>query len=126
MFTTDRKSANIIGFILYLLGGWAFATLYYMVFLTLGRAASWWIGAALGLLHGLFLLAVALPMLPYIHPHMASEHDPPNATRRVEPPGFLGLNYGRRTALTTLLGQVLYGGILGAAFAVHLMPAAAD
>lgn len=126
MFTTDRKSANIIGFILYLLGGWAFATLYYMVFLTLGRAASWWIGAALGLLHGFFLLAVALPMLPYIHPHMASEHDPPNATRRLEPPGFLGLNYGRRTALTTLLGQVLYGGILGAAFAVHLMPAAAD
>lgn len=120
LFTADRRRANLIGFVLYTFGGWAFAALYWLVFLTLDTAASWWIGAALGLLHGLFLLAVALPVLPAVHPRMASEHDGPTATRRLEPPGFLGLNYGRRTALTTLLGQAVYGAILGAAYSVHL------
>ena len=120
LFTGDRRLANVIGFTFYVLGGWAFAALYYLVFLVLDEKASWWLGASLGLLHGLFLLAVGLPMLPHVHPRMASEHDGPTATRRLEPPGFLGLNYGRRTALITLLGQLVYGAILGAAYAVHI------
>ena len=33
--------------------------------------------------------------------------------RQLEPPGFMGLNYGRGTPLTTLLGQILYGATLG-------------
>jgi hypothetical protein len=120
VFTADRRRANIIGFALYMLGGWGFAFLYYLVFHILDEVASWSLGAGLGLLHGLFLLTVILPMLPYVHPRMASEYDGPTATRRLEPPGFLGLNYGRRTALITLLGQVVYGAVLGAAYSVHL------
>jgi uncharacterized membrane protein YagU involved in acid resistance len=120
LFTADRRRANIVGFALYTLGGWAFAALYYLLFVTLDKVASWWLGAAFGGLHGLFLLAVVLPMLPSVHPRMASEHDGPTARRRIEPPGFLGLNYGRRTAVTTLLGQLVYGAILGAAYSLHL------
>lgn len=33
-----------------------------------------------------------------------------------EPPGFMGLNYGRRTPLTTLAGHTLYGVLLGYGF----------
>ena len=44
---------------------------------------------------------------------MASEYDRPTNTRVLEPPGFLGLNYGHRTPLTTLLGQIVYGATLG-------------
>jgi len=44
---------------------------------------------------------------------MASEYDGPTALRQLEPPGFLGLNYGSRTPLTTLLGQAVYGAVLG-------------
>jgi hypothetical protein len=55
----------------------------------------------------------ALPMLPYIHPRMASEYDGASTTRQLEPPGFMGLNYGPRTPLTTLAGQALYGTVLG-------------
>jgi hypothetical protein len=33
--------------------------------------------------------------------------------KKLEPPGFLALNYGSRTPLTTLAGQALYGAVLG-------------
>src|SRR3954464_6067638 len=84
--------------------------LYFLLFASL-NLTTWWVGLA-GLLHGLFLL-MALPLLPYIHPRMASEYDGASATRLLEPPGFMGLNYGRRTPLTTLAGQALYGAVLG-------------
>ncbi|MGH6944490.1 MAG: hypothetical protein ACREH6_09755, partial [Geminicoccaceae bacterium] len=86
---------------------------YLWVFFSLGMA-SWWLGAALGLLHGLFLLVVLLPVLPHLHPRMATEYDGPGEQRQLEPPGFMALNYGRRTPLTTLLGHIVYGLILGA------------
>lgn len=120
LFTGNRRRANLLGFVLYMLGGWVFAALYYLLFLGLDEIVSWWLGAVFGLLHGVFLLTAILPVLPYMHPRMASEHDSPTALRRLEPPGFLGLNYGRRTAVTTLLGQLIYGAILGAAYAAHL------
>lgn len=117
-FTGDHSRAMTIGFASYTIGGWLFATFYYLVFLSLGLS-SWWIGVLLGLLHGLFLLCVVLPLLPFIHPRMASERDGPTTMRRLEPPGFLGLNYGRRTAQVTLLGQSVYGAIIGQFCVVH-------
>lgn len=110
-----RRTAYLLGFVLYAVGGWLFAILYFLIFASLG-IATWWFGAVLGLLHGLFLLGVFLPLLPLMHPRMASEYDGPTATRRLEPPGFMGFNYGRRTPLTTLVGQVCYGLILGIAY----------
>ncbi|MGE3280036.1 MAG: hypothetical protein AB7O13_03365 [Alphaproteobacteria bacterium] len=110
--TADRDRATILGFIAYLIGGWLFAAIYAALFAALG-GASWWIGAVIGLLHGLFLLAVMLPVLPHFHPRMASEYDGPSDVRRLEPPGFLGLNYGFRTPVTTLLAQTAYGLTLG-------------
>ena len=112
LFTGDRRKAVVLGFALYTMGGWIFAFLYFLFFASLGLA-TWWLGALAGALHGLFLLACALPLLPYVHPHMASEYDGPTALRQLEPPGFLGLNYGIRTPLTTLLGQAVYGATLG-------------
>jgi len=61
-------------------------------------------------------LTVVLPLLPFVHPRMATEYDGPTATRRIEPAGFLGLNYGWRTPFTTLLGHTLFGAVLGAAY----------
>ena len=102
----------IVGFVFYVVGGWVFAFLYFMLFASLG-IYTWWLGAAAGLLHGLFILVCGLPLLPYIHPRMASEYDGPTELRQLEPPGFMGLNYGPRTPLTTLLGQAVYGATLG-------------
>lgn len=115
--TGNRDRAVFLGFVLYTLGGWAFAVGYFLVFASLGFA-SWWLGALLGALHGLVLLVVVLPVLPHIHPRMASEYAGPSEHRRLEPPGFMGLNYGRRTPMVTLFGQTVYGLILGAFFPV--------
>jgi hypothetical protein len=112
VFTEDRNRAVVVGFIAYVLGGWMFATLYFLFFASI-NVATWWLGALLGFLHGVFLLVCALPLLPHAHPRMASEYDGPRRTYFIEPPGFMGLNYGVRTPLTTLLGQTIYGATLG-------------
>lgn len=112
LFTANRNRAVVIGFIAYTFGGWFFAMLYFLFFASIGRA-TWWIGALLGCLHGAFLLVCALHLLPYAHPRMASEYDGPRSSYMLEPPGFLGLNYGRSTPLTTLLAQTVYGATLG-------------
>jgi hypothetical protein len=111
-FTGNRRRAVLVGFAVYVIGGWVFAFLYFMLFASLGLY-TWWFGLATGLLHGLFLLVAAMPVLPYIHPRMASEYDGASAIKLLEPPGFMGLNYGYRTPMTTLAGQALYGMVLG-------------
>jgi hypothetical protein len=111
-FVGDRRWAVIVGFVFYVIGGWLFAFLYFVLFASRGLYTGCF-GAIVGILHGLFLLVCGLPLLPYIHPRMASEYDGVAATRQLEPPGFLGLNYGHRTPLTTLLGQAVYGAVLG-------------
>ncbi len=109
--TADRGRAVIVGSLIYLAGGWAFAILYFLIFASLGTS-NWWIGATLGALHGLFLL-VSLPAMAQVHPRIASEYDAPSSEPKLEPPGFVGLNYGYQTPATTMLAQVLYGAILG-------------
>lgn len=117
MFSGDRHRAAVIGFAVYLVGGWVFALIYFLLMAHVA-VATWWFGALLGLLHGSFVLIVILPLLPSLHPRMATEYDGPTATRRLEPPGFLGLNYGYRTPLTTILGHMVYGAILGAGYSL--------
>ncbi len=113
MLTPDRDRAKVVGFGVHLLNGWLFALLYAAAFRS-WRRATWWLGAAIGLVHGLFVLVAALPLLPGLHPRMASEQQGPTPTRQLEPPGFLARNYGRRTPLSVLLAHLLYGAILGA------------
>jgi hypothetical protein len=113
MLTANRDRAKVIGFGMHLINGWLFATLYAAAFRS-WRQATWWLGALIGLVHALFVLTAALPTLPGLHPRMASEQRGPTPTRQLEPPGFLALNYGRRTPISVVLAHLLYGGILGA------------
>ncbi|WP_198028271.1 hypothetical protein [Bradyrhizobium sp. WSM1743] len=111
-FTRQRRWAVIVGFIVYTIGGWLFAFLYFLLFASVGMF-TWWFGALVGVVHGLFLLVSALPLLPFVHPRMASEYHAASTTRVLEPPGFLAMNYGYHTPLTTLIGQTVYGATLG-------------
>src|SRR3954470_19875390 len=111
-FTGQRRWAYVGGFVIYVIGGWLFALLYFFLFASVG-IYTWWFGALAGLLHGVFLLVCALPLLPFLHPRMASEYHGVTEKRQLEPPGFLGMNYGMHTPLTTLLGQLVYGAVLG-------------
>lgn len=113
LFTADRARAMVLGAVVHWLMGWAFAFFYAALFESLGYA-NIWLGAGLGLLHGLVVLATVMPILPNFHPRMATKRQGPEPTRALEPPGFLALNYGRQTPVITLLAHVIYGAMLGA------------
>jgi hypothetical protein len=117
-FTSDRHKALIVGFVLYTVGGWLFAFFYFFIFASVD-IYTWWFGALCGFLHGLILLTFALPLLPCIHPRMASEYHGVTERRQLEPPGFLGLNYGRGTPISTLLAQTVYGATLAGFLQLH-------
>ena len=113
MFTPDRDLARLLGVAFHFVNGWWVTLIYAAVFESLG-GATWWFGALLGLVHGLFVLTVVMPVLPGLHPRMASEQRGPTPTRLLEPPGFLALNYGRGTPISVLFAHLIYGGVLGA------------
>ena len=113
MFTPDRDRAKLVGFGVHLANGWWLALLYTAAFQS-WRRATWWLGAGTGLVHALFVLVAVMPLLPRLHPRMASEQQGPTPTRQLAPPGFLALHYGRRTPLSVVLAHVVYGAILGA------------
>lgn len=117
-FTADRDRAKVIGYAVHLINGWIFAAVYGEFFENV-HIATWWYGAILGVMQGLFIVTVVLPALPGVHPRMVSESRGPEPTRLLEPPGFLALNYGRNTPLITVIGHALYGTILGAMYALH-------
>jgi hypothetical protein len=108
----DPDRARVAGFFIHLVNGQGFALGYAAVFATTGEA-TWWAGGLLGGLHGAVALLVIVPLLPGIHPHMASERSGPSRGAALEPPGMLGLNYGRETPLVTVLAHVTYGIALG-------------
>ena len=52
-------------------------------------------------------------LLPVVHPRMGTPWSDSEETPLLEAPGFLLINYGRRTVVWTLLGHVAYGAIVG-------------
>jgi uncharacterized membrane protein YagU involved in acid resistance len=113
MLTADRDRARLLGFVAHFLNGWGFGLVYMRAFDSWGRA-GWWRGAAIGVVHALFVLMGVIPLLPGLHPRMAGEEHGPTPTKQLEPPGFMALNYGRRTPVSVVLAHILYGAILGA------------
>jgi hypothetical protein len=112
LFTPDRDKAQLIGIGVHLVNGWAFSLIYLAAFHALG-AASWWFGCLIGLTHAAFVLLVAMPALPGMHPRMASLSRGPSASRLLEPPGFLALHYGVRTPIVIVLAHMAFGTLLG-------------
>lgn len=117
MISPDRDKARWMGTLLHLLNSWIFAALYFAAFaLHPGYGSYPLFGAAVGLVHALFVLTAGMWLLPAIHPRMATEQSGPGVKRVLEPPGFLALNYGAGTPLVTVLAHLVYGGILGWCF----------
>lgn len=117
LFTPDRDRAKVIGIGVHLLNGWLFSLAYIAAFHALGRA-TWVLGALLGLVHALFVLAVALPALPGFHPRMAGEEQDATEARALEPPGFFALHYGARTPVSVVIAHIAFGALLGALYRV--------
>jgi hypothetical protein len=112
-FTVDRVRAKAIGYGLHFAFGIAFALAYYAVFLVIG-ASGFLLGALFGLVHALFAgTALVNILLPVVHPRMGTGFTAAGSAPLLEPPGFLLLNYGRRTPLATIVAHVAYGAIVG-------------
>jgi hypothetical protein len=112
MLTSNRNKALWTGFLFHLIMGWLFACTYGAAFES-ADLKTWWFGMAIGFVHSAFVLTVGLDILNFIHPRMATPFQGPTPTKQLEPPGFLALNYGRGTPLVTVLGHLVYGGVLG-------------
>jgi hypothetical protein len=109
----DPDRARVVGFFIHLANGQVFALVYAAAFAALGRAGPL-LGALLGLLHGAVALAALVPLLPGVHPRMASARAGPEQVGAVlEPPGLFALNYGGGTAVVTAAAHVAYGALLG-------------
>jgi uncharacterized membrane protein YagU involved in acid resistance len=117
MFTANRDLAKVIGVGVHLIFGWVFALPYVAAFHAWG-SASIWRGAMIGLAQAAFVLVIAMPILPGIHPRMASEFHGPTPKRQLEPPGLLALHYGVRTPISVVLAHLTYGATLGAFYRV--------
>jgi hypothetical protein len=112
VLTGDPDRARVVGFFIHLGAGQGFALGYAAAFVLLDRA-SWWLGALLGMLHAAVALTVLLPLLPGVHPRMASHRAGPRSTAVLEPPGLLGLNYGIQTPAVAIVAHLAYGTMLG-------------
>jgi hypothetical protein len=110
--TPNRDRAKLYGILIHLINGVLFAWLYLVGFQFWG-GATWWKGLVFGAVHAGFLLTGVVTLLPGMHPRMATEEEGPTLVRQLEPPGFLGLYYGRRTPLSVLLAHLAFGLILG-------------
>ena len=110
--TEDPDRARVAGFFLHLLVGLGFALGYAAVFALLGEA-TWWLGALLGLLHVAVALTVLVPLLPGVHPRLASARAGRSSTAALEPPGLFGLNYGRETPAVAIAAHLVFGIALG-------------
>jgi hypothetical protein len=110
--TEDPDRARVAGFFIHLLVGQGFALGYAATFALLHRA-TWWLGMLLGLLHVAIALTVLLPLLPGVHPRMASHRAGPSSTAALEPPGLLAVNYGLQTPAVAVVAHLVYGAALG-------------
>jgi hypothetical protein len=110
--TEDPDRARVYGFFIHLAIGEGFALVYAAAFAALD-AATWWLGGLFGLIHVGLALTVLVPLLPGVHPRMASDRAGPAAGAVLEPPGLLGLNYGRRTPVVAIVSHVAFGVALG-------------
>jgi uncharacterized membrane protein YeaQ/YmgE (transglycosylase-associated protein family) len=112
MVSERRSVMRVAGFAMHLVNGVIFALAYMLLFEAIGRS-DWWLGALAGAIHGALVLVLLLPVLQEVHPRMARVDQGPDPTPMLQPPGFLALNYGRRTPTITLVAHVVYGAIVG-------------
>jgi hypothetical protein len=111
--TPNRDRARALGIALHIVMGWLFS-LFYVIAMNFVGGPTWYHGAAIGLCHALVICVVGWQALPGIHPRMASETHGPTATRMLEPPGFMGVNYGLTTPVAVFVTHAIFGAILGA------------
>lgn len=111
--TADRRKAKVAGYVLHFSFGLLFSLVYFALFSALDRA-GFLLGALFGVVHALFAgTALVGILLPALHPRMGDDMTAAQSSPLLEAPGFLLLNYGRRTPLVALAAHIVYGAVVG-------------
>jgi hypothetical protein len=111
--TEDRRRATFVGYAIHFVNGLLFALVYGAVFVAVGTA-GWLFGLALGAVHAALAGGVLIDaVLPAVHPRMGTPWTDATETPLLESPGFMLFNYGRNTAVVTLVLHLAYGAIVG-------------
>jgi len=109
----NRRKARAVGYVFHFILGIAFALAYAGFFAIVGRS-GWLLGAGLGALQAIFNGTVLVNvLLPVVHPRIGTPDSAANEIALIEPPGFLMLNYGRRSFLVVLAAHIVYGAVVG-------------
>jgi hypothetical protein len=116
--TEDPDRARVAGFFIHLAIGEGFALGYAAGFALLDTA-TWWLGGLFGLVHVGVALTILVPLLPGVHPRMASDRAGPASVAVLEPPGLLGLNYGAQTPAVAIIAHLAFGIALGVLLTPH-------
>jgi hypothetical protein len=116
--TEDPDRARVAGFLIHLAIGEGFALGYAAGFALLDTA-TWWLGALFALVHVSVALTILVPLLPGVHPRMASERAGPASGAVLEPPGLRGLNYGVQTPAVAIISHLAFGIALGLLLRPH-------
>lgn len=113
-FTEDIRRAEAIGYAVHFFNGLLFSFGYWLVFEAVGQA-GWLFGTFLGLVHAVFAGgALVNVLLPAVHPRMGTPSSDAQEAPVLEAPGFMLFNYGRYTAIVTVVAHLAYGAIVGA------------
>ena len=112
MLTPRRDRAKLLGSALHLANGYVFSALYVAAFEAWGTATALH-GMAIGAVHAVGVLVLGMPVLPGLHPRMASHRAGPASRAVLEPPGLLALNYGVQTPMVAVVAHLVYGVALG-------------
>lgn len=90
--------------------------LVYAGLLSAFGSAAWWVGLVIGLAHGALVGLVFMPMMPAVHPRMASRPAGTSAVSgggvQLSHPGVLGSQWGAMTPVGLLMGHAVYGLVL--------------
>lgn len=117
MMSGDPRKASRIGILIHylLMGTVVFGSVYGVLFAAFDES-SVAIGATIGLVHGLVVGLMGMPMMPAIHPRMSAGRSVSGAVVTVESgqvllsaPGFLGAGWGGMTPVGMIVGHVVYG-----------------
>jgi len=93
-----------------MMGTVACGVAYALIFSLIGEA-DWWLGAFIGIGHGLVVGLMAMPMMPSMHPRVGDRVAIAGDRSDVwiDAPGVMGRNWGSATPVGVLAGHAVYG-----------------
>lgn len=131
MLSGDRNKAMSMGTIAHVvvMGTIVFGIVYGLLFSAFDDDA-WWVGTLIGVVHGLIVGIVFMPMMAAMHPRMPREPVAAGASPaggtvaeddhgelEIAAPGLLGRNWGSMTPVGVVTGHAVYGLVLAVVYA---------